>query len=374
MISVVTGSSAGVGRAAALAFARAGCDVALIARNAGRLEQAAAELRQHGVRALPIAADVADAEALDAAATRVEAELGPIDIWVNNAMATIFAPLGRITAAEFRRATEVTYLGQVYGTMAALAHMRTRDRGTIVNVGSALAYRAIPLQSAYCGGKYAVRGFTDSVRTELMHDGSKIRLVMVHLPAMNTPQFDWALNKMEKRAQPVPPIFQPEVAARAIAAMGLNPDRREMWVGGPTVMVILANKLAPGLLDRYFAKNGYSGQLTAQPVPADAPVNLFETADGDYGAHGRFDKRARRFSLEAFAARHRSATALSLVGLGCLGLAAFSALLASHKGAAGQRTGTHTIPQRLPAPPRSPAAGDNGRAADRSVSPAEALD
>ena len=322
MIAVVTGASAGVGRATAREFARHGWDVALLARNAERLEAAAEEVRGQGVSALPIVVDVGDAEAVDAAATRIEAELGPIDVWVNNAMATIFAPIDRITAEEFHRATEVTYLGQVYGTMTALSRMRKRDHGTIVNVGSALAYRAIPLQSAYCGAKYAVRGFTDSVRTELIHDGSAVRLVMVHLPAVNTPQFDWALNKLGQRPQPVPPIFQPEVPARAIVDAALNPDRREVWVGLPTVIAILANKLAPGLLDRYLARTGYSGQLTDEPVPADAPVNLFKTADGDYGAHGRFDSRAHRVSYQAVASRHRGAITLGLLGLGCVGLTA----------------------------------------------------
>ena len=306
----------------ALEFARRGVDVALLARNQARLEAAAGEVRGQGVNALPIVTDVADADAVEAAAARIEAELGPIDIWVNNAMATIFAPIDRVTPKEFRRATEVTYLGQVYGTMTALARMRKRDHGTIVNVGSALAYRAIPLQSAYCGAKYAVRGFTDAVRTELIHDGSAIRMVMVHLPAVNTPQFDWALNKLGKRPQPVPPIFQPEVPARAIVEAAFNPDRREVWVGMPTVMTILANKLVPGLLDRYLARTGYSGQLTDEPVPSDAPANLFKTADGDYGAHGRFDSRARDVSYQAVASRHRGALTLGLLGLGCLGLTA----------------------------------------------------
>lgn len=321
MIAVVTGASAGVGRATAREFAARGCDVAIVARNAARLEAAAAELRQRGVRALPVVADVADADAMEAAAQRVEQELGPIDIWVNNAMATIFAPFDRITAAEFRRGTETTYLGQVHGTMAALRRMRQRDRGTIVNIGSALAYRAIPLQSVYCGAKYAVRGFTDSLRTELLHDGCAVRLVMVHLPAVNTPQFDWALNKTGKRPQPVPPIFQPEVPARAIVDAAFDPRHREVWVGLPTWKAIVANKLAPGLLDRYLAKTGYSGQLTDEPLPADAPVNLFDTADGDYGAHGRFDDRARAVSYQVEASRHRGAIALGVIGC-CAGLAA----------------------------------------------------
>jgi NAD(P)-dependent dehydrogenase (short-subunit alcohol dehydrogenase family) len=315
-IAVVTGASAGVGRATAREFARRDCDVAILARNPERLETAASELRTFGARALPITADVADADALDQAAARVESELGPIDIWVNNAMATIFAPFDRITPEEFRRGTEVTYLGQAFGTMAALRHMRKRDRGTIVNVGSALAYRAIPLQSVYCGAKFAVRGFTDSVRTELMHDNSAVRLVMVHLPAVNTPQFDWALNKTGRRPQPVPPIFQPEVPARAIVDAALHPSRREVWVGLPTVKAIIANKLAPGLLDRYLAKAGYSGQLTDEKLPAGAPANLFKTADGDYGAHGRFDGRAHAVSYQAELSRHRGVFALAMIGLG----------------------------------------------------------
>jgi len=321
MIAVVTGASAGVGRATARELAARGCDVAIIARNAARLETAADELCERGVRALAIPADVADAEAIEAAAERVEHELGPIDIWVNNAMATIFAPFDRVSPAEFRRGTEITYLGQVHGTMAALKRMRQRDRGTIVNVGSALAYRAIPLQSVYCGAKYAVRGFTDALRTELLHDKSAVHLVMVHLPAVNTPQFDWALNKTGKRPQPVPPIFQPEVPARAIVDAALHPRSREVWVGLPTWKAIVANKFAPGLLDRYLAKTGYSGQLTEEPLPVDAPANLFHTADGDYGAHGRFDDRAHAVSYQAEASRHRGAIAFGIIGC-CAGLVA----------------------------------------------------
>ncbi len=274
-----------------------------------------------GVRALPVVADVADHAALEAAASRVEQELGPIDVWVNNAMATIFGPVQDIAPEEFRRATEVTYLGQVHGSMIALAHMRKRNRGTIVNVGSALAYRAIPLQSAYCGAKFAVRGFTDSLRSEIMHDGLAVHLTMVHLPAVNTPQFDWALNKMSKRPQPVPPIFQPEVPARAIVFAAFH-DRREVWVGMPTVQTILANRIAPGLLDRYLAKAGYSGQLTETPTAADAPDNLFETVPGPYGAHGRFDARAKNHSWEFFTSRHRDVLMGGLLAAGGLALAA----------------------------------------------------
>jgi short-subunit dehydrogenase len=319
-IAVVTGASAGVGRATAAEFARNGWDVALIARNQDRLERAAEEIRQMGVRALPVSADVADFAALEQAADRIERELGPIDVWVNNAMATIFAPVHRITPEEFKRATEVTYLGQVHGTMIALQRMRPRDRGTIVNIGSALAYRAIPLQSAYCGAKFAVRGFTDSLRSELLHDRVNVHLTMVHLPAVNTPQFDWALNKMGERPQPVPPIFQPEVPARAVYFAATH-RRREIWLGFPTVKAILANRIAPGLIDRYLAKSGYTGQLTHQPVPQPEPVNLFRSVDGPYGAHGRFDAKARETSWAFFASRHRETLAMSLVAVIGIGLA-----------------------------------------------------
>ena len=305
-IVVVTGAGAGVGRAAATEFARNGCDVALLSRDKDRLERAACELREFGVRALPIPTDVADADAVEAAADRVEHELGPIDAWINVAMATVFAPVSKLTAAEFQRGTAVTYLGQVHGTMAALKHMRPRNRGSIVNVGSALAYRSVPLQSIYCGAKFAIRGFTDSLRSELIHDKVKVTLTMVDLPAVNTPQFDWARNKMGWKAQPVPPIYQPEVPARAIYYGAFHP-RRQIWVGLPTVVTVLANQIAPGLIDRYLAKAGYSGQLSNTPEPADAPDNLFEAVPGPYGAHGRFDnRRPRTGSWEMEISRHRT--------------------------------------------------------------------
>ena len=321
MIVVITGASAGIGRATAREFAARGWDVALLARNRDRLEAAAGEIQRYGVKALPIVADVADAAAVEEAAAQVERELGPIDVWVNNAMATVFAPVVKITPEEFRRATEVTYLGQVHGVMAALKRMRPRNRGTIVNVGSALAYRAIPLQSAYCGAKFAVRGFTDALRSELMHDESAVNLVMVHLPAVNTPQFEWALNRTGRRPQPVPPIFQPEVPARAIFFAATHPHRREVWVGFSTVKAILGNKLVPGLLDRYLARAGYSGQLTAEPAPADAPANLFATVAGGFAAHGRFDAEAEGASAEMLAVRHRTALVAMLGGAAALVLA-----------------------------------------------------
>ena len=315
-IVVVTGAGAGVGRATATEFARHGCNVGLLSRDPDRLEHAAAELRMFGVRALPIPTDVADADAVEAAAEQVERELGPIDIWVNVAMATVFAPVSKLTAAEFQRGTAVTYLGQVHGTMAALRRMRTRNRGSIVNVGSALGYRSVPLQSIYCGAKFAIRGFTDSLRSEIIHDKLDVTLTMVDLPAVNTPQFDWARNKMGRKAQPVPPIFQPEVPARAIYFGAMHP-RREIWVGFPTVRAILANRIAPGLIDRYLAKAGYTGQLTNTPEHGEGPDNLFKPVPGAYGAHGRFDSRhPRTGSWEMFTSRHRDAFwAAALLGL-----------------------------------------------------------
>ena len=306
-VVVITGASAGVGRATAAEFARHGFHVALLAREPARLEAAAATLRSaHDVQALAIPTDVADAEAVEAAADRVEAELGPIDVWVNVAMATVFAPVSKLTAAEVERGTRVTYLGQVHGMMAALSRMRTRNRGTIVNVGSALAYRSVPLQAIYCGAKSAIRGFTDSLRSEIIHDKLDVHLTTVDLPAVNTPQFDWAMNKMGRKAKPVAPIYQPEVPARAIFFAATH-RRREVWVGFPTIKAILANRIAPALIDKYLASAGYTGQLSDQVLPADAPANLFEPVPGGYGAHGRFDSRSRTGSWEMFTNRHRLA-------------------------------------------------------------------
>ena len=300
---VVTGAAAGVGRATALAFGRRGARVGLLARGVGDLNAAAAEIEAAGGKALVLPANVADSDAVEAAAAAVERQFGPIDIWVNCAMATIFAEFRQITPEEFRRATEVTYLGFVYGTMAALKRMRPRGRGTIVQVGSALAYRAIPLQSAYCGAKFAIRGFTDSLRCELLHEKSGVHLTMVQMPALNTPQFDWARNKMGRRPQPVPPIFQPEVAAEAIV-YAAHARRREVWVGGPTVKAIVANKLFPGLLDRYLARTCYEGQLTDKRETPGRPDNLFTPVSG-HGAHGRFDDRAALSSTEFELSRQR---------------------------------------------------------------------
>jgi len=306
-IAVITGAGAGVGRAVAEEFARHGWNLALLSRDPERLDLAAEQLTgRYGVRTLAIPTDVADADAVEAAADRAERELGPIDTWVNVAMATVFSPVSELTAAEVERGTRVTYLGQVHGMMSALSRMRGRNRGTIVNVGSALAYRSVPLQAIYCGAKAAIRGFTDSLRSEIIHDKLDIHLTMVDLPAVNTPQFDWAMNKTGHRAQPVPPIYQPEVPARAIYFAATH-RRRDVWVGFSTVAAILANRVAPGLIDRYLAKSGYSGQLTGEREPADAPANLFEPVPGPYGAHGRFDARSRTGSWEMFTDRHRAA-------------------------------------------------------------------
>lgn len=295
---VVTGASAGVGRAVARRFAVDGANIGLIARNAERLADVAAEVEEKGGRALALAADVSDFAALDAAAERVEAVFGPIDVWVNVAMVTVFAPVAEITPEEFRRVTEVTYLGFVHGTMVALKRMRPRNAGVIVQVGSALAYRSIPLQSAYCGAKHAIVGFTDSLRCELLHEKSRIKITTVHLPAVNTPQFDWGRNKMPKRVQPVPPIFQPEVPAEAIHYAAAHP-RREFWLTWSTWKVILGQKLAPGWLDRMLAGAAYSGQQTEEDAE-DRPDNLFDTVAGKYGAHGRFDDRAGSRSSQLF--------------------------------------------------------------------------
>lgn len=306
----ITGASAGIGRAAARAFAARGDKVGLIARGTERLEAACREVQAAGGAGLAAPADVSDAEAVDRAAEHIERELGPIDVWVNAAMATVFAPFHMISPHEYRRATEVTYLGFVHGTMAALKRMRPRGRGSIVQVGSALGYRSVPLQSAYCGAKAAIRAFTDSIRSELIHDGVGVHLTTVNMPALNTPQFDWARNKMRHRPQPVPPIFQPEVAARAIVLAAEHPRRREIYVGRTSVLAIFGNMIAPGLLDRLMAKKGYSGQLTGEEEPPGRPDNLFEPVrDDHHAAHGRFDARASYRSPELWLAEHRGAAA-----------------------------------------------------------------
>jgi NAD(P)-dependent dehydrogenase (short-subunit alcohol dehydrogenase family) len=303
-VVVVTGASAGVGRATVRRFAAEGASIGLIARGKERLEAAAHEVESAGGRALVLPLDVADEPAVEVAADRVEEELGPIDVWVNNAMVAVFGPVARLTPDEYRRVTEVTYLGSVWGTMAALRHMLPRDRGTIVQVGSALAYRGIPLQSAYCGAKHALEGFIDSLRTELLHEGSNVRVTAVQLPALNTPQFSWGRTKMPRQPQPVPPIFQPEVAADAIVWASRN-HRRELYVGWPTVEAIVGNKIAPSLADLYLARTGYDAQQIDEPVPPDRPDNLFDPMPGDFTAHGRFDDRAKARSVQLWVTKHR---------------------------------------------------------------------
>jgi short-subunit dehydrogenase len=313
-VVVVTGASAGVGRAAARAFADHGYDVGLIARGEAGLRAAADEVRRAGRRAVVLPLDVADAGAVDAAADRVEEELGEIDVWVNNAMVSVFSPVAEMHPDEYRRVMDVTYLGYVHGTMAAYRRMRERDRGVVVQVGSALAYRSIPLQSAYCAAKHAIIGFTDSLRSELIHDGSHVRLAVVNMPALNTPQFDWVRSRLRGRGQPVPPIFEPEVAARAIVHAARHP-RRELQVGWTTYLAIWGQKIAPGFLDWYLGKTGYAAQQTDQPEDPDRPDNLDIPLDSgsDHGAHGRFDTRAAGSSPALELEIHRGAVLATLL-------------------------------------------------------------
>lgn len=320
-VVVVTGASAGVGRATVRAFAREGARIGLLARDTEGLHVAAREVGELGGKGLAVPVDVADADKVEAAAARVEAELGPIAVWVNNAMTTVFARVADVTPAEFKRATEVTYLGTVYGTMAALRRMMPRDAGRIIQVGSALAYRSIPLQSAYCGAKHAIAGFTDSLRTELIHEHRNIHLTMVQLPAMNTPQFSWCRSKMARQPQPVPPIFQPEAAAERIV-WASHHRRREVFVGAPTVLAIEANKIAPSLADYYLGQTGFDSQQTDEPVPQGRPDNLFEALPGDFGAHGIFEKAAHDEAATTWLATHKGTTALA--GAAVFGAVAFA--------------------------------------------------
>jgi short-subunit dehydrogenase len=310
---VVTGASAGLGRAIANEFGKRGANVALLARGQQGLDAAAAEIEAAGGKALAIPTDVADAQAVDAAAEAAENEFGPIDIWVNNAMTTVFAPVKEMKPEEYKRATEVTYLGVVYGTLAALKRMSQRDHGTIVQVGSALAYRSIPLQSAYCAAKHAINGFTDSLRCELIHDHSHIHVTTVHMPALNTAQFGWVKNKMDKKPQPVPPIFEPEVGARAVY-WAAHHKRREVYVGGSTVGAIVGNKIAAAALDRYLGRTGYESQQTSEPDDPSRPDNLWAPLDAheDRGAHGAFTNRAHSRSLQLWADLHRLPLSLGL--------------------------------------------------------------
>ena len=312
MVVVVTGASAGVGRAVVRAFARQGADVGLIARGADGLEGARREVEAGRGRAVVLPLDVADADAVEAAADRVERELGPIDVWVNNAMVSVLSPVKETPPDEIKRVTEVTYLGVVYGTLAALKRMLPRNRGAIVQVGSALAYRGIPLQAAYCGAKHAIQGFTESLRCELIHDGSRVHVTMVQLPAMNTPQFDWVKSRMPRRPQPVPPIYAPEIAADAIV-WAAGQRRRELSVGAMTAAVIWGNKFASGLADRYLAKTGYDSQQTGEPDDPHRADNLWHPLPGDHGPHGRFGDRAAHRSPQTWINERLPAVAMIAV-------------------------------------------------------------
>ena len=312
-VVVVTGASAGVGRAAAEAFAAQGDAVALLARGPERLRKALSDIEAAGGRGMTVAVDVAEAETVERAAARVENELGPIDVWVNNAMVSVLAPFERVTPEEYRRVTEVTYLGSVWGTQAALRRMRPRNRGVVVQVGSALAYRGIPLQAAYCGAKHALQGFHESLRAELRHDGSAVRLAMVQLPAINTPQFDWVRSHLPRRARPVPPVYTPEVAARAIVAAAEAP-RRDLLVGWPTLRAVVGNAMAPFVVDRALARNGFDAQQTAEPEDPGRPDNLFEPVPLEVGAEGRFGAESRPRALRVSGRLARGVGAAAVAG------------------------------------------------------------
>ena len=315
---VITGATAGVGRAAAMEFARHGADVALLARDPDALQDTAQEIRATGVRVLSIKVDVSDADAVEAAAASVESRLGPIDVWVNNAMVTAFAPIDELAHKDFARITDVTYHGYVWGTMAALKRMTARDRGVIVQVGSALAYRSIPLQSAYCGAKHAIRGFTDALRCELYHRKSRIHVTMVQMPALNTPQFDWAANQMPHAPKPVAPIFQPEVAARAIYWAATH-RRREVWVGSSSIKAIVANQWIPGWLDRYLGRTGIDAQQDdSRPARPAQPSNLWRPVSDLHRMHGRFDAQASPTSPALWLDTHRGLAMLAVAGIAAL--------------------------------------------------------
>jgi NAD(P)-dependent dehydrogenase (short-subunit alcohol dehydrogenase family) len=332
-VVVVTGASAGVGRATVRAFARRGASIGLLARGRDGLEAARGEVESIGGKALVIPTDVADSDSVESAAAAVEDAFGPIDIWVNNAMVSVFSPAKEMTAAEYKRVTEVTYLGYVHGTLAALKRMLPRDRGVIVQVGSALAYRGIPLQSAYCGAKHAVEGFTESVRSELLHDGSNVKITMVQLPALNTPQFSWVKSRLPRKPQPVPPIYQPEVAADGIV-YAAHQYRREWYVGASTALTITLNKIAPGAGDWFLAQQGYDAQQYDGAADPNRPNNLYEPLPGDHGAHGDFDSRASSSSLQFWLSQHREWLLLggAIVGGWFLG---------SHSG--GRQSGTRPV-------------------------------
>jgi NADP-dependent 3-hydroxy acid dehydrogenase YdfG len=323
----VTGASAGLGRAIAHAYAKRGARIGLIARNPEALEAAKAECEKLGGEAICLPTDVSDAEAVERAAATIEEAFGPLDVWINDAMVSVFSPVKEMEASDYRRVTEVLYLGFVHGTLAALRRMLPRDRGTIIQIGSALAYRSIPLQSAYCACKHAINGFTDSLRCELYHDRSNVKITAVQMPAMNTMQFDWVKNRMPNDTQPVPPIFEPEVSAEVVYAAGVaKHPRREYWVGSPTVAAIVGQKFIPGLLDRYLGRTGYkSQQLQGEPRDPNAPNNLYEYVPGKHSARGKFGDRSKRTSAEVFVSLHRRWFALAaalVVGVGGVVLAA----------------------------------------------------
>ncbi len=310
---VVTGASAGIGRATARLFGERGASVGLIARGQAGLDGAARDVEEAGGKALAVSADVADYEQVTAAARKIEETLGPIDVWINVAFTSVFAPFSEITAEEFRRVTEVSYLGFVHGTMAALTRMRPRGQGTIVQVGSALGDRSIPLQSAYCGAKHAINGFTSSLRCELLHENSGVHVTVVQMPAVNTPQFSWVRSRLPNHPQPVPPIYQPEVAARGVVYAAGHPRRKQYWVGASTATTILANRVAPALLDRYLARTGYGSQQTGQPADPGQPDNLENPVDGinghDHGPHGVFDDRSHDRSPQLWLSQHARVSA-----------------------------------------------------------------
>jgi short-subunit dehydrogenase len=341
-VVVITGASAGVGRATARAFARSGARLGLIARGAMGLEAARRDVERLGGRALAVTADVADPAQVEAAAEKIERCFGPIGVWVNNAMCSVFAPVRETSPAEYRRVTEVTYLGYVHGTLAALRRMVPRNRGIIIQVGSALAYRGIPLQSAYCAAKHAIQGFNDSLRAELIHDGSAVKVTMVQMPALNTPQFTWVRNRLPRKPQPVPPIFQPEIAARAIVHASQH-YRREWYVGWPTVKAIVGNKVAPAFGDRYLAYTGYDAQQYDGAASAQRTDNLDAPLDEDrdFGAHGDFDGRARSFSWQAWLNRNRT----WLSAAGCA--ACIASWLAWRSVPSRASKGTKSWPKRL---------------------------
>jgi NAD(P)-dependent dehydrogenase (short-subunit alcohol dehydrogenase family) len=318
---VITGASAGIGRATAQLYGKRGASVGLVARGQTGLDGAVRDVESAGGKALAVAADVADYDQVKEASRRIEDAFGPIDVWINVAFTSVFAPFWEITAEEFKRVTEVSYLGFVYGTRVALDLMKPRDRGTIVQVGSALGDRSIPLQSAYCGAKHAINGFTSSLRTELMHEKSNVHITVVQMPAVNTPQFSWVLSRLPDHPQPVPPIYQPEVAARGVAFAADHPGRKQYWVGASTAATILANKFAAPLLDRYLARTGFGSQQTDEAVEPERPHNLWEPVDGqgghDHGSHGEFDDKAHHSSPEMWVSHH--ARAMTAVGCAVVG-------------------------------------------------------